>query len=337
MPRTFFLLLSCSVQFYIGFCAHSCIRTTCKTNFFRDVECLMCDECNKTIEWGVFPDSITHLYLNSCKIDQISFEKAHSKVEVVNLSDNNLTSLPEGSFNDLQNLKKLYLEKNRLKQLPKSLFRNTVQLTVDCDCELLNSIDQQNKTPAPNVRCVHTSSSKVDNFSDYYNSCHSNLTTVIVCIALILLLIICGLGIWWWKHTHPNSSALQGILRRKRDQTNYDTAPFQSQIPLTGVNLQPRPHTSAVVISDSCQSSSHKNSNQLHINSGNRNYENMSIGPLNSNKRFMENKSDVYEKTDEIKTEDPIYVNDPSSIYFNYVGPTSPKDEEEDIYIIAST
>ena len=70
------------------------------------------------------------LDLTNCNLsDDISLLKyIPENVKTLNLSDNNISEIPEGLFDELTGLKNFYIERNKLTSIPKGLFKNCKSL-----------------------------------------------------------------------------------------------------------------------------------------------------------------------------------------------------------------
>lgn len=78
------------------------------------------------IEYDAFSEMplMTELILSECNISEISMDAFYGvkKLRIVDLSSNQLTSIPPGLFDEQNNLEEIYLQKNHLRNLPKDFF-----------------------------------------------------------------------------------------------------------------------------------------------------------------------------------------------------------------------
>jgi len=66
----------------------------------------------------------TEIKFKKNNIDEIYDLKNTEYIIELDLSDNNLTTLPENIFNNLTQLQRLYLDNNNLTTLPENIFNN---------------------------------------------------------------------------------------------------------------------------------------------------------------------------------------------------------------------
>ncbi len=85
--------------------------------------------------------------MSNCKIEDISMDTffGAKHLEIVDLSKNELKSIPAGLFDDQHELKEIYLNENQLKELPSDIFKlNSLKMIFllnnswDCTCDLKN-------------------------------------------------------------------------------------------------------------------------------------------------------------------------------------------------------
>lgn len=128
----------------------------------------------KYIEYDAFSDlpKLKQLILKDCEIEELSMDALFglSELEIIDLSNNKLTLLPPGIFDDKKNLNEIYLQNNSLTQLPKGFFNGItaklVRLTRNpwlCTCDM-NDWKQSltNKVRRGRISTTCISSSKTE-------------------------------------------------------------------------------------------------------------------------------------------------------------------------------
>lgn len=104
------------------------------------------------IDYDAFAEmpNLKELILNNCNIFDISMDAFFGikKLQIIDLSFNQLTEIPHGLFDEQKQLNEIYLQNNRnnrLKKLPANFFTFTSTLKLvrlidndwDCSCEML--------------------------------------------------------------------------------------------------------------------------------------------------------------------------------------------------------
>lgn len=113
----------------------------------KSVEILKMTGFIKRIEFDAFAEMplLRELILSECGIMEISMDAFFGvrNLEIVDLSNNRLTFIPPGIFEEQKQLKEIYLQKNQLSQLPKRFFDNPsvklIRLIENpwiCSCEM---------------------------------------------------------------------------------------------------------------------------------------------------------------------------------------------------------
>nr|XP_020035107.1 protein GAPT [Castor canadensis] len=151
-------------------------------------------------------------------------------------------------------------------------------------------------------------------------SCGNTSVAISVGIALLVLLVVCGIGcIWHWKQR----DATQFILPRFLQRRNSRRKDCKKTLCLV-------PHIIGSRLKTPVETQGHKSAVK-----GTRmpsNYENMEVGPPKA-KEEMER--ELYENTQSSNFEEHIYGNETCSLYYNFQKPkTSPAPQDEDIYIL---
>ena len=77
--------------------------------------------------FSIFPPSVTHLELDGNDVSAIHREelKGLPNLQTLSLAGTNLSYISKGAFDSLKSLREVYLQRNRLTELPTRLFKNT--------------------------------------------------------------------------------------------------------------------------------------------------------------------------------------------------------------------
>jgi Leucine-rich repeat (LRR) protein len=88
-------------------------------------------------------ENIKELYLENCKLDNYDFIKKCIKLQILDLSNNNLTNIDKDLFKYNTQLQYLYLNNNKLTNLNKDLFKYNTQLQyLDLSYNKLTNLDK---------------------------------------------------------------------------------------------------------------------------------------------------------------------------------------------------
>ncbi|XP_053452236.1 protein GAPT [Nycticebus coucang] len=151
-------------------------------------------------------------------------------------------------------------------------------------------------------------------------SCGNTSVAILVGTALLLLVMICGIGcVWHWKQNDSTRFTLPKVLqRRSSKRKDYTKTSFLS------------PHVIGLKHNTSVETQDHRSAvERTHIQ---ENYENVQAGPP---KATEETDKELYENTRQSNFEDHIYGNETASEYYNFQKPsTSEVPQDEDIYIL---
>ncbi|XP_003782793.1 protein GAPT [Otolemur garnettii] len=143
---------------------------------------------------------------------------------------------------------------------------------------------------------------------------------ILVGAALLLLVMICGIGcVWHWKHNDSMRFTLPKVLQRRSSKKKDYTKTSILSPRIFGLK-----HNTSVE-TQRCSSTVEGNNIQ-------ENYENVQTGPP---KAMEETDKELYENTRQSNFQDHIYGNETSSEYYNFQKPsTSQVPQDEDIYIL---
>uniref|UniRef100_A0A7M4FGA7 Uncharacterized protein n=1 Tax=Crocodylus porosus TaxID=8502 RepID=A0A7M4FGA7_CROPO len=161
-------------------------------------------------------------------------------------------------------------------------------------------------------------------------TCKKSFMEIYITVSILSVLVLSGAGVlvWWTCHSTVNlSSPCVAHMKRDTNDCNKSTTP-------TSTNL--KPITSKQNPADQVyRKTSMKTKTQQENYFCNRNYENVTTGPLDSNESNSEDvEESVYEVEMQANSLDHIYGNVTSSDYYNmYVFTNSSPSEDEEIYI----
>ncbi|XP_072455640.1 protein GAPT [Notamacropus eugenii] len=265
---------------------------------------------NKVVEWAEINNSLDHLYLNNCNAEKIDYKDITlSSLQLLNLSSNQIKTLPDGFlFNALQNIT-VYLKDNHLNHLPDSILQNKKLIICSLDCSFM-----KNFSKSPNNKLCK---------EDLFKECPSGSPLVPLTVTLVLIILaVCALGlIWYWKcYRYTSNFALPKFLHKKRNQNDSDP----SRTPCTPSEYTGPKHFSPCQIK--------REPSPLFRDDKDKNYENVETGPVSCAEGRL---TDLYENTAQFNSEEHLYGNESSNEYYNFQKPhclkTSP---DEDIYIL---
>nr|XP_020834687.1 protein GAPT [Phascolarctos cinereus] len=262
---------------------------------------------NKTVDWDAINKSLHNLYLNNCDVKQIEYKGNDLPcLALLNLSSNQIETLPDQFlFNTSQDVH-LYLKENKLNYLPNSILQNKKLKICSLDCILRMKFSLW--------------SNACDD--DTFEKCAGGSELVPLIVTLLLaILLLCGLGLacYWKFYHHTSNFALPIFLQKKRDQDDAD-APHTPRPPSEYTGPK---RFSPCEIKDEPSPLSRDDMDQS--------YENVETGPVSCAEECL---TDLYENTAQFNSEH-LYGNEFSSEYYNFQKPhclNMPPDE--DIYVL---
>ncbi|KAJ6664325.1 hypothetical protein lerEdw1_008544 [Lerista edwardsae] len=290
---------------------------------------------------GTLNTSWTCVNVSSQNISKIQ-GKPSEHLKVLDLSHNQLQELPQEFWDNIQNLEKLYLNDNKLKQFPSKFgklvelrlegneltdtslptkpFPKTLKsLSVDCDCELVNATIFHCTDCA--VECRETYGTGLLNATEYHiqqcgvQKAGINISIPIV-VSILALLLVAGTAYF--------------LIRRKKKGATFG----QDKRASNASNVtqgQPRYLT-------------HSGPQDLDRGTGHHaNYENVFIdqaqearggpGDHQSQRQPKSRLPSSVEKANNSLAEQPIYANT-QDVYYNYPGQTASQAPDEEVYIM---
>uniref|UniRef100_G3WSB3 Leucine rich repeat containing 25 n=2 Tax=Sarcophilus harrisii TaxID=9305 RepID=G3WSB3_SARHA len=249
------------------------------------------------LEWVKINTSTTHLYLNNCDVKNIVYgESDLPKLTLLNLSSNQIESLPDGFLFNTSQKVTLYLEDNKLKNLPRSILENE-KLTI-CSLDCLYDVKFN---------------TNISICEDILRKCGNDSGLVLLIVFLLLAILVLGaLGLTlFWKHRHYISNvALPRFLHKKKDQNESDSP----HIPCTLAEYVDAKSFSPFQIKDE--------PSPLSKGDMDHNYENMAIGSKSCAEECL---TDLYENTAQFNSEEHLYGNESSPEYYNFQKPHFPQ------------
>lgn len=108
------------------------------------------------------------LDLNNCGLTDISLLKGLTdKVTSIDLSENNLTEIPDGLFDNMTNLEAVYLNTNYLVSLPKDLFKNNKNLEwINLRSNKLSYVDKDTFAELPALKYLELDNNDIITVED---------------------------------------------------------------------------------------------------------------------------------------------------------------------------
>ncbi|XP_068952101.1 protein GAPT [Petaurus breviceps papuanus] len=264
---------------------------------------------NETVQWAKIDNSLLHLYLNNCGVKTIEYNGNNQmKLELLNLSSNQIETLPDQFLSDTPRDIILHLKNNQLNHLPDSILQNKKLTICSLDCIFMKNFS---KWPS-NKTC-----------EDIFKECRSGSALVLVILTLLLAILVLGaLGLaWYWKsYRYTSHFALPKFLHKRKNQNDSDPP----HIPCNPSEYTGTKHFPPCQIKDKPSAQSRDNTDQS--------YENVETGPA---RRAEEHLTDLYENTAQFNSEEHLYGNESSTEYYNFQKPhclNTPSDE--DIYVL---
>ncbi|ERE82660.1 protein GAPT [Cricetulus griseus] len=143
---------------------------------------------------------------------------------------------------------------------------------------------------------------------------------VAVGVALLVLLLACGIGcVWHCKRQEATAFTLPKFMQRRSSRHKNFTKNL-------GLNV----HTICPSSKTSVESKGHKSSakrNRMHGE-----YENVEVGPPDTK---VATEKALYENTQPSNLEEHVYGNQTDALYYNFQKPSPPPvPQDEDIYIL---
>ncbi|XP_043852124.1 protein GAPT [Dromiciops gliroides] len=266
---------------------------------------------NKVLQWVNINRTISQLYLNNCDVKKIEFKDISlPELKLLNLSYNQIETLPEGFLFYTQQNVALYLDHNKLNDLPHSILQNNkLQLcSLDCISAVIKNLHEW---------------SNITTCKDIFKNCGDGLGYAPLIVPLLLaILVLCALGLaWYWKrYRYTSNFALPRFLHKKRVQHESDPQhTLCTPTEYTGPKC-----FSLYQIKEEPSLSPRDGRDQS--------YENVETGPVNCAKECL---TDLYENTTQFNSEEHLYGNESSPEYYNFQNPhflNTPSDE--DIYVL---
>ncbi|XP_051835506.1 protein GAPT [Antechinus flavipes] len=263
---------------------------------------------NNTVEWGKINTSITHLYLNNCDVKNVLYcESNLPKLTLLNLSSNQIESLPERFLLNTSQKVTLYLEDNKLKNLPRSILENKKLTICSLDC----------------IYDVKRNNINISTCEDIFRKCGNGSGHVLLIVFLLLAILVLsalGLVLFWKRRRYTSNFALPRFLHKKKDQNESDSP----HVPCTLAEYVGTKSFSPCQIKDE--------PSPLSRGDMDHNYENMAIGSKSCAEECL---TDLYENTAQFNSEEHLYGNEASPEYYNFQKPHFPQtSSDEDIYIL---
>ncbi|XP_007486417.2 protein GAPT [Monodelphis domestica] len=253
---------------------------------------------NKAVNWVSIKKEEKYLYLNNCDVKTIQdYQDNHlSVLELLNLSFNQIETLPNQFLSVTKKNVTLYLENNNLKSLPGSILQNKNLKICSLDC--INAIKDLHEH------------SDISISKAIFKKCESLKLEAIIVPLLLVILLLCALGlVWYWKryrYRYSRNFALRKFLHKKRHQNAFDSL----RTPHTPTEYGGPKHLTPNQIKDK--------PSLLYRNDADQSYENVETGPLRCAEECL---TGLYENTNQVNSEEHLYGNESSSEYYNVQKP----------------
>nr|XP_028569611.1 uncharacterized protein LOC114588463 [Podarcis muralis] len=287
-----------------------------------------------------FRDSADTLALAGCGIPEIPDDATLGpRVEELDLSGNDLRSLPDGFlsraakvrklrlsnislqeiapqfFANASGLQELWLEKNPLRWVPTGAFHGCLEkLAVDCQCPVSESVLSycQNCSSDTDCQCF-TSESRARNVSDFHaQQCQGMPGSLYAAIVVPIVAVVLLAGLAYFLIRRKGAAA---ISHNKRDSSASE-----------GVHGQPR-YISHAGPQGEGSHGCHANYENIDHGAGARQ------GKRRASKPSTSRMSPGAPDPDVPQDDQPVYANT-QDLYYNYSGGPPSGNTEEDIYIV---